>query len=71
MKNTPLIIPEKQDETPITLSLPKLTKMDKIAKVLISSGIGLSIAGIVSSVLSNDDNEKNTPNNQTEEDNAQ
>ena len=71
MKNTPLIIPEKQDETSITLSLPKLTKLDKIAKTLISSGIGLSIAGIVSSVLSNDDNEKNTPNNQTEEDNAQ
>ena len=71
MKNTPLIIPEKQDETPITLSLPKLTKLDKIAKVLISSGIGLSIAGIVSSVLNNDDNEKNNPNNQTEEDDAQ
>ena len=71
MKNPPLIIPEKQDETPITLSLPKLTKLDKSAKTLISSGIGLAIAGIVSSVLSNDDNEKNTPNNQTEEDNAQ
>ena len=71
MKNTPLIIPEKQDETPITLSLPKLTKLDKIAKTLISSGIGLAIAGIVSSVLNNDDNAKNTPNSQTEEDHAQ
>ncbi len=71
MKNTPLIIPEKQDETPITLSLPKLTKLDKIAKILISSGIGLAIAGIVSSVLSNDDNEKNTHNSQTEYDDAQ
>ena len=70
MKNTPLIIPEKQDETPITLSLPKLTKLDKLAKTLISSGIGLAIAGIVSSVLSNDD-EKNTKNDQTEEDDAQ
>ena len=70
MKNTPLIIPEKQDETPITLSLPKLTKLDKIAKVLISSGIGLSIAGIVSSVLNNDDNEKTAKDNQTEEDDA-
>ena len=71
MKNTPLIIPEKQDETPITLSLPKLTKLDKVAKTLISSGIGLAIAGIVSSVLNNDDNEKNNPNNKTEEDDAQ
>ena len=70
MKNTPLIIPEKQDETPITLSLPKLTKLDKLAKVLISSGIGLAIAGIVSSVLSNDD-EKNTKNDQTENVDAQ
>ncbi|MBQ9369379.1 MAG: hypothetical protein IJT83_16480 [Victivallales bacterium] len=71
MKNTPLIIPEKQVETPITLSLPKLTKLDKLAKTLISSGIGLAIAGIVSSVLSNDD-EKNTKNDQTEnEDDAQ
>ncbi|MBQ6474095.1 MAG: hypothetical protein IJJ33_19045 [Victivallales bacterium] len=71
MKNTPLIIPEKQDETPITLSLPKLTKLDKIAKALISSGIGLTIAGIVSSVLSNDDNEKTAKNNQTENEDAQ
>ena len=71
MKNTPLIIPEKQDETPITLSLPKLTKLDKVAKTLISSGIGLAIAGIVSSVLSNDDNEKTAKDNQTEEDDAQ
>ena len=71
MKNTPLIIPEKQDETPITLSLPKLTKLDKIAKTLISSGIGLAIAGIVSSVLSNDDNEKTAKNDQTEDEDAQ
>ena len=71
MKNTPLIIPEKQDDSPITLSLPKLTKLEKLAKVLISSGIGLAIAGIVSSVLNNDDNEKNNQNNQTEEDDAQ
>ncbi len=67
MKNTPLIIPEKQDETPITLSLPKLTKLDKIAKALISSGIGLAIAGIVSSVLSDNDDEKNKQNSQTED----
>ena len=71
MKNTPLIIPEKQDETPITLSLPKMTKLEKLAKVLISSGIGLTIAGIVSSVLSNDDNEKNNQNNQTEDEDVQ
>ena len=66
MKNTPLIIPEKQDETPITLSLPKLTKLDKVAKTLVCSGIGLAIAGIVSSVLSNDDAEKTTKDSQTE-----
>ena len=71
MKNTPLIIPEKQDDSPITLSLPKQTKLDKIAKTLISSGIGLAIAGIVSRVLNNDDDEKNNQNSQTEEDDAQ
>ena len=67
MKNPPLIIPEKQDETPITLSLPKLAKLDKVAKTLISSGIGLAIAGIVSSVLSDNDDEKNKQNSQTED----
>ena len=71
MKNTPLIIPEKQDETPITLSLPKLTKLDKLAKTLISSGIGLAIAGIVSSVLSSDDNEKTEKDTLHEDDDAQ
>ena len=70
MKNTPLIIPEKHDETPITLSFPKLTKLDKIAKTLISSGIGLAIAGIISSVLSNDDDEKTAKDNQTEDEDA-
>ncbi len=67
MNNTPLIIPEKQDETPITLSLPKLAKLDKVAKTLISSGIGLAIAGIVSSVMSDNDDEKNKQNSQTED----
>ena len=71
MKNTPLIIPEKQDETPITLSLPKMMKLDKLAKALISSGIGLAIAGIVSSVLSDNDDEKNKQNNQHEDEVAQ
>ena len=71
MENTPLIIPEKQDETPITLSLPKLTKLDKIAKALISSGIGLAIAGVVSSVLNGDDDEKPDKENQTDEEDAQ
>ena len=71
MKNTPLIIPEKQDDSPITLSIPKMTKLEKLAKVLISSGIGLSIAGIISSVLNNDDNEKNNQNSQTEDEDAQ
>ena len=71
MKNPPLIIPEKQDETPITLSLPKLTKLDKIAKTLISSGIGLAIAGIVSSVLSDNDDEKTAKDDQHEDEVAQ
>ena len=71
MKNPPLIIPEKQDETPITLSLPKMTKLDKLAKTLIGSGIGLALAGIISSVLSDNDDEKNQQNSQTEEDDAQ
>ena len=57
MKNTPLIIPEKQDDS-LTLSLPKKLKLDKVAKALISSGIGLAIAGAISSVLSSDDDEK-------------
>lgn len=51
MKSIPIIIPEKQDETPLTLSLPKLTKVDKLARTLIGSGIGLALAGVVSSLL--------------------
>ena len=57
MKNTPLIIPEKQDDS-LTLSLPKRLKLDKVAKTLISSGIGLAIAGAISSVLNSDDDDK-------------
>ncbi len=51
MKSIPIIIPEKQDGTPITLSIPKLTRLDKLAKMLIGSGIGLALAGVVSSLL--------------------
>ena len=65
MKSIPIIIPEKQDETPLTISLPKMTKLDKIAKTLIGSGIGLALVGIISSVL-NDDDDK--PEIQTRED---
>lgn len=67
MKSIPIIIPEKQDETPLTLSLPKLTKLDKFARAFIGSGIGLALAGIISSVLGNDD-EKTAKESQTEED---
>ena len=66
----PIIIPEKNDDQPITLSLPKMTKLDKLAKTLIGSGIGLALAGALSSLLSNDD-EKNTKNDQTENEDAQ
>lgn len=71
MKSIPIIIPEKNDDQPITLSLPKMMKLDKLAKTLISSGIGLAIAGIVSSVLSDNDDEKNKQNSQTENEDAQ
>ena len=67
MKSIPIIIPEKNDDQPITLSLPKMMKLDKLAKTLISSGIGLAIAGIVSSVLSDNDDEKNKQNSQMED----
>ncbi|MBR4220964.1 MAG: hypothetical protein IKR81_07405 [Victivallales bacterium] len=50
----PIIIPEKNDDQPITLSLPKLAKLDKLAKVLISSGIGLALAGAISTLLDDD-----------------
>lgn len=67
----PIIIPEKNDDQPITLSLPKMMKLDKIAKTLISSGIGLAIAGIVSSVLSDNDDEKTAKDDQHEDEVAQ
>ena len=54
MKTIPIIIPEKNDDQPITLSLPKLAKLDKLAKVLISSGIGLALAGAISTLLNDD-----------------
>ena len=55
MKTIPIIIPEKNDDQPITLSLPKIMKLDKLAKVLISSGIGLALAGAISTLLNDDD----------------
>ncbi len=51
MKSIPIIIPEKQDETPIALSIPKPPRLDKLAKMLIGAGIGLALAGVVSSLL--------------------
>lgn len=67
MKTIPIIIPEKNDDQPITLSLPKLAKLDKLAKVLISSGIGLALAGAISTLL-NDDSK---PEVKTSDDDAQ
>ena len=61
MKTIPIIIPEKNDDQPITLSLPKLAKLDKLAKVLISSGIGLALAGAISTLL-NDDSKSEVKN---------
>ena len=67
MKSIPIIIPEKQDGTPITLSIPKLTRLDKLAKMLIGFGIGLALAGVVSSLL---DNDEGKPEVQTGQDDA-
>ena len=63
----PIIIPDKNDDQPITLSLPKMMKLDRLAKTLISSGIGLALAGIISSVLNDDDK----PEVKTSDDDAQ
>ena len=51
MKSIPIIIPEKHDETPIALSIPKPPRLDKFARMLIGTGIGLALAGVVSSLL--------------------
>ena len=68
MKTIPIVIP-KQDGTPIHLSLPKLTKLDKLARVLISTGAGLALAGVISSLLNGD--EEMTEDSQSQEDDAQ
>ena len=67
MKTIPIIIPEKNDDQPITLSLPKIMKLDKVAKALISSGIGLALAGAISTLLNDDDK----PEVKTSDDDAQ
>ncbi len=67
MKTIPIIIPEKNDDKPITLSLPKMTNLDKLAKLLISSGIGLALAGAISTLLDDDDK----PEVKTSDDDAQ
>ena len=67
MKTIPIVIPEKNDDQPITLSLPKLAKLDKVAKALISSGIGLALAGAISTLLNDDDK----PEVKTSDDDAQ
>ena len=71
MKTIPIIIPEKKDETPISLSLPKLTKLDKLTKALITSGLGLAIAGIISSMLNEDDENPEKHEKQANQEDAQ
>ena len=68
MKTIPIIIP-KQDGPPIHLSLPKLTKLDKLARVLVSTGAGLALAGVISSLLNGD--EEMTEESQPQENDAQ
>jgi hypothetical protein len=66
MKTIPIILPEKQDDTPLTISLPKM-ELDKLAKMLISSGIGIALAGAIATLLNDDDK----PEIQTSDDDAQ
>ncbi|MBQ4480492.1 MAG: hypothetical protein II943_07625 [Victivallales bacterium] len=55
MKSIPIILPEKKDGPPVALPFPSLSKLDKLAKVLISSGAGLALAGVISGLLNSDD----------------
>ena len=67
------IIPDvKQDGPPFTLSVPKMPKLDKLAKtlMLIDGGIGLALAGVVAGLV-NDEDDKSVKDNQTEQDDAQ
>ena len=63
------IIPEKQDGPPLNSSLRKILKLDKLAKVLIGSGIGIALLAKTISTLTSD--ERTEKDNQTEEDDAQ
>ena len=68
MKDIVTIIPEKQDGTPITLSIPKMTKLDKLAKFLLGTGIGLAIGGAISTLLGSGEEK---PQTETSDEDAQ
>ena len=48
---TPITIPVRQEEEPIQLSIPKMSRLDKCARVLLGTGIGIAVAGAVASLL--------------------
>ena len=61
------IIPEKQDGPPVDLR--KILKLDKLAKVLIASGVGIALlAKTISTLTSEEKTEQNQPDR---EDDAQ
>lgn len=57
---TPITIPVRENEEPIQLSIPKMSRLDKCARVLLGTGIGIAVAGAVASLLKGDDDNKDT-----------
>ena len=71
MKKISAIIPEKCDGPPITLSIPKTGRLDRLAMILIGSGIGLALAGAISSLLVEEEETPGDENPQEQETDAQ
>ena len=71
MKKISAIIKEKCDGPPIALSIPKPGRFDRLAMILIGSGIGLALAGAISSLLVEEEETPGDENPQDQETDAQ
>ena len=70
MKKISAIIPEKCDGPPITLSIPKPGRLDRLAMTLIGAGIGIALTSAISSLLVEEEetpgDDENAPDPETD-----
>ena len=67
MKKIAAIIPQKCDDPPITHSIPRPGRLDRLDKTLIGIGVGLALAGVISSLLDEEEKAPDDENPQEQE----